>query len=259
MTRLALLFVLLLVAACGPAEGSESPATDRPDDPLAGKVFRSVAVTEDGADRPLATDVPITLRFGTDRTINVQAACNQISGPVTIDGDRLRVGDLMTTEMGCDPPRMAEDEWLSAFFRATPTWRLAARDLVLATDRTEIRFAPFESTSPPVIGTRWVVTGLVSGESVGSVPAGVEAFLTFDENRVTGSTGCNRLSGSVALESAEVRFGPVVTTKMACGGGADATERAVLAVLNAGTVRMSLESGTLRLTAGEKGLMLEGR
>ncbi|SHN20861.1 META domain-containing protein [Cryptosporangium aurantiacum] len=266
MTRIALLFLLVFAAAaCGPAQGESTtpgdpaPTQAREKDPLTDTAYRSVAVTEDGEDRPPAVeDKPVEVRFGANGTLVFRAACNRIEAPYTLEGNRVRVGQTMTTDMACAGPRMAEDQWFTEFFQAEPVWKTEGRTLVLTTERAEIRLEPLVVPSPPILGARWNVTGLVSGDSVSSVPQGVEAYLAFGHERVTGSTGCNRLSGPMEPGISDFRFGAIVTTKMACGDAANAVERAVLEVLNAGTVRFTQEGRTMRLTAGEKGLVLEG-
>jgi len=59
-----------------------------------------------------------------------------------------------------------------------------------------------------------------------------EASLTFhtDQNRVTGSGGCNRLTGSYTLQGNTLRFGGIASTRMACMQGME-TETAFLSVL----------------------------
>lgn len=42
--------------------------------------------------------------------------------------------------------------------------------------------------------------------------------LNLQENRASGFGGCNRYSGRVRIEGAEMSFGPLVSTKMACLG-----------------------------------------
>jgi heat shock protein HslJ len=43
--------------------------------------------------------------------------------------------------------------------------------------------------------------------------------LVSDGKRVHGSGGCNRMSGSYTVDGANLRFGPIISTKMACEGG----------------------------------------
>lgn len=53
------------------------------------------------------------------------------------------------------------------------------------------------------------------------VPANAEkdAFLVFADQKVSGSTSCNRLTGSFTLSGKnKIRFSPLITTKMFCTG-----------------------------------------
>jgi putative lipoprotein len=49
------------------------------------------------------------------------------------------------------------------------------------------------------------------------VPSDFEAVLEIAaDGKVTGSGGCNRISGNATIEGAYMTFGPIVSTKMAC-------------------------------------------
>jgi hypothetical protein len=70
--------------------------------------------------------------------------------------------------------------------------------------------------------------------SIGDTPAieGAGAGLTFDSGgNVSGSTGCNSISGSYALDGSALTFGPLATTRMACEDALMAQEAAVLEAL----------------------------
>lgn len=55
--------------------------------------------------------------------------------------------------------------------------------------------------------------------------------ISLTEGRVTGTTGCNRLSGSVKADTRQIQFGPMVMTKMACAGEAGTFESTFLNAL----------------------------
>lgn len=80
----------------------------------------------------------------------------------------------------------------------------------------------------------WVLTDLqgqpitTSGQNT-DVPR-LEISLT--EGRVTGTTGCNRLSGTVQADSRLIRFGPLITTRMACADPVNTTEANFLNLLS---------------------------
>lgn len=73
------------------------------------------------------------------------------------------------------------------------------------------------------------------------------------EDRVQGSTGCNRLIGNYERTDAKLRFGAVATTRMACPDGAD-QEQAVLQALES-TRRFTIAGSHLELLA-EDGRLL---
>ena len=103
-------------------------------------------------------------------------------------------------------------------------------------ERTALRRAL--SGQPTVIAGSleggWVVADLNGG----GMPAGVR--LLFDAgdhgtSRVSGSSGCNRFSGSWAQTGQGVELSGIAATKMACPGPAMDTERRLLALLAAVT------------------------
>ena len=250
----------LLLGACTGAGGATSPAPSQspgsPNDTpgrrgLEGRTFLSTVA--DG--RVLVAGARVRLSFQ-GGTIGASGGCNSMSGGYVIDGDRLVVGQLATTEMACEPALMDQDRWLADLLGGA-TIALVGDTLTLAKDGVLLTLVDREVADPdrPLIGTRWVVDGLVSREAVSSVPAGVVAALTFAAERVDVEAGCNRGGGAVTVTDSTLTFGPIALTKMACPGGAMEVERAVSAVLT-GEVRYATEAGTLRLDAGAAGLTL---
>ncbi|GAB3704252.1 hypothetical protein GCM10027592_35380 [Spirosoma flavus] len=55
--------------------------------------------------------------------------------------------------------------------------------------------------------------------------------ISLTEGRVTGTTGCNQLSGPVIADTHLISFGPLATTKMACMGPVGELEKAFLNAL----------------------------
>lgn len=87
---------------------------------------------------------------------------------------------------------------------------------------------------------------------------GIEISLTFDNGRLAGKTGCNRVMGNFALTGEGLGFGPLATTQMACPPEVMAVERATLDALAAitgfdidaeGQLLLLGADGTARLTA----------
>lgn len=244
----------LAAAACTPASSAA----------LDGREFLSIAVTDGGVARPLVAGTQIRLSFSTG-SLGAQAGCNHIGGSYRLDGDRLVFEDAGMTEMGCDPARHAQDDWLVEFLSSRPTTQLIVDELVLTSGATVIRLADRRVADPdrPLVGPTWVLVALSEGGAdgaVSSVPDGVVASLRFhDDGTVDVQTGCNDGGGRWALDGSSIRFADLVLTERACLDGAGDVERVVMAVLAAGDVQPEIRADQLVLQAGGRGLQLEAR
>jgi heat shock protein HslJ len=244
---LALVPALLLGACGGSSSGSPAPS----DRGLEGRTFLST-----GAEgRALVAGSRVRLTLG-DGLIQASAGCNSMGGPYRIDGGRLMADQLATTEMACDPALMEQDRWLADLLNGA-TIGLDGDTLTLTKGINRLTLLDREVADPdrPLVGTRWVVDGLVSGGAVASVPAGVVAALTFADGRVDVEAGCNSGGGSIRVSETTIELGPIALTKMACEPPRMAVEQAVATVLS-GTIRYAIEAGTLSLDAGGVGLIL---
>jgi heat shock protein HslJ len=245
----------LLVGACAGAGSSPDSqrlgraATTSAD--LDGRTFLGI----DAVGRTLVPGSQVHLSFVDDQ-LSAQAGCNTMGGAYRIDGDRLAAGPLSTTEMACEPALMDQDRWLAELLGGAAV-TLSGDTLTLADGGVALVLQDREVVDPdrPLLGTRWVVDGLVSGDAVGSVPGGVTAALTFRDGRVDVEAGCNTGGGGYAIDGAVITFEPLMTTMMACESPAMDVERAVLTVL-AGPVAVDIEADTLRLSTGALGLLL---
>jgi heat shock protein HslJ len=84
--------------------------------------------------------------------------------------------------------------------------------------------------------------------------------LSAEGNRVQGSTGCNRLSGSFEQGPDSFRFKQMITTKIGCPPPVNALERSFLKALEATTaVRISGNTLELKDAAGKVRMSLEAR
>jgi heat shock protein HslJ len=268
-TTLAALLLASALVACGDRPEPARAAPSSGAEPW-GRTFLSTSVTENGRPRALVEGTRIRLTFSDDHHLGAQAGCNSMGGPAEVADGHLVVGDLATTEMGCDPARHAQDDWLARFLTSRPGWRLEGSSLTLDQGSTRIELADREVADPdrPLQGTRWVVEEIVDGQAASSVPAGAEAYVLFKDpgghprapgdEGFTGSTGCNQMSGTSAVDPAgrTITFSDVITTKIACDDDRMRLERAVLSVLD-GKVAYVIEADRLRLDhPGGKGLGL---
>jgi heat shock protein HslJ len=241
-----LALVVLLLTACSSAGGSSAPSAG-----LDGRTFLSTGVT----GHPLVPGSTVRLQFEAGR-VGGGAGCNQISGPYTIVDGRLTIGQVAMTAMGCEQPLMDQDSWLVSFLGGAKV-ALDGDTLTLANGDVTMTLTDRKVADPdrPLEGTRWVVDGIVTGDAVSSVPAGVTAALTIADGKLALEAGCNVGGGSATVGPATLTVGPLMLTKKACEPGPSMVESAVLEVLT-GEVGYAIEADLLRLTNGRNGLTL---
>lgn len=75
----------------------------------------------------------------------------------------------------------------------------------------------------PVRNTLWVLHSLAGSPAAapGEQQRQAQFTLHLDDNRSTGSGGCNRFTGTYTLKGSSLRFAPQAATRMACTQGMD--------------------------------------
>lgn len=240
-----------------------NPPTTRPSNPpgtnggtVSGRQFLSVNVTDGGQPRPLVDGTRIRLTFENEQ-LSAQAGCNIIGGSYVIEEGKLVFSGGSMTEMGCDEPRMAQDEWLVSFLGSQPTLTLEGDNLTLVGGQTTISLLDSEVAEPdqPLVGTTWTLMSIISGDAVSSVPAGVVATMSFGaDGSVEVNPGCNNGGGTYAVDGDSISFSDIITTKMACAGPQMQVENAVLQVLSTDGLTFAIDAGVLTIMAGNIGL-----
>lgn len=242
--RLGVLAMVFSIAGCGNAA---EPAGESGE--LWGRTFVSTSATMDGAPRALVPGTEIRLALD-NGTLRANAGCNQLSGRVDVDGQRLAVSDLGGSLMLCGDELREQEEWLIAFLGRRPTWLLDGDVLVLRTDDTELRLSDSRAARPDrtLRGVRWSVESIVDGDRMSAVPAGVDAHLTIDESgRVDGSTGCTTVRGRATVRPDALVFTGMTSAKATCSRGPDPLDAKFVALLN-GDVTFRIDGDLLLLT-----------
>ena len=138
-------------------------------DQLSGRTFTASDGSRDGEPFTAVKGSALMVSFA-DGKLSASAGCNSMGGPAhLVDGVLLIDGGLMTTEMACAEPLMQQEQWFSTFLTSKPTATLDGDALTLASGSDEV---PFVEQVPvadqPLVGTAWVLTGVVSGAGVRS-------------------------------------------------------------------------------------------
>jgi heat shock protein HslJ len=266
LPSLALAGLLIVGCSTAPPGGTPTPSPTPSPSPsstpaapagLDGRHFLSVSVTEDGAPRPLVRGTQIRLTFG-DGDVSAQAGCNIFGGSYSLDGDILIVTGGAMTEMGCDEPRHAQDDWLFTFLGSHPSVQLDGNDLTLTSATVVIKLLDREVAEPDqqLVGPTWVLSSIITGDAVSSIPVGVSPTISFTaDGRVEYFSGCNSGGGQYAVDGGRLGFANLVMTDMACAGAAGQVEAEVIAMLAADDIQFSIDADNLTLQAGDLGIM----
>ena len=131
------LCAVVLIAGCGDDGGTTSATPTSPSGPddLVGRTFVSTA---DWSGEGSSFSSPVTVTFKDDGGLTWQARCNTAATDVEITDDRLEVGRIASTSMGCEASAMEQDDELSAFFAADPSWSLDGDRLTLSSEQGSI-------------------------------------------------------------------------------------------------------------------------
>ncbi|MEP7114070.1 MAG: META domain-containing protein, partial [Ilumatobacteraceae bacterium] len=142
----------------------------------------------------------VHIRFD-DEQLSASSGCNMLGGRYSIDADNATSGvvvldanGLSTTDMGCDPDRQSQDEWLLDLLASRPIMTLTADGFVLADGTTTIDFVDREIVDPdrPLVGTDWTADTILDRDASSSVPGlSSVTFVFVDDGRVVvTSEGC---------------------------------------------------------------------
>jgi heat shock protein HslJ len=227
---------------------------------LDGRELVATGITEDGVRREPVAGTEIRLTFD-DGQLGATAGCNSMGGRYALDGDVLVVDELATTDMACEPPLMAQDEWLAGLLAGRPSVGLDGTDVTLTTGSTVVKLTDRQVVRPdaPLVGTVWVLDTIFEGGPDGaasSVPDGVEASVTFgDDGTYSIATGCNVGSGDYEQTGPDtLRLAQPLVSLSPCEPDQAVAEGAMLSLFAPGDVEAVVDDQRLTLTAGDAGL-----
>lgn len=242
--------LIVLVAGCGQQGSTRSQQTTN----LGTRTFVVTGVTVEGAPRALVENTRIRLAFSGDQ-LTLTAGCNTMSGRYSLDGTRLVVSAMSITDMGCAKPLMDQDSWLAGLF-AKPVQFTDGDNGAVISGHTVLAITARANVSPdrPLVGTKWLLETVYAGQSAGSVPHGLVAWVVFEpDGTFRASDGLNDGGGHVRIAGAELTFGDVSWTAVGCIGPSDCSVVTATRVFS-GTTTFEITENHLTLTHGRDGL-----
>lgn len=247
----------IALAGCGEkSPDDDGPAKGVDEIELSG-TYVVTGVTDGGEPHAVVKGSEIRLTFA-DGNLGLQAGCNSMSGDYTLDGDQLTVGQVGGTDMGCPAPLMDQDAWLIGLFDQPVT--VGEDPLTLTSGDVVLTLADRESVSPdrPLLGTTWTLDGVITGESVSSVPRGPDVELMIGEDgQATVSGLCNGFGAETTIQDDEITWVAGMRTLMACEDPARQELDNQVSALLSGATAYEIEEKTLTLTRGDAGLTFQ--
>jgi heat shock protein HslJ len=234
------------------------PASTGQSGDITGRSFVGATVVVNGQPLTLVPGTNIRIRFDGSQ-VTASAGCNTFGGPYHLDGDQLIIDGGSMTEMGCDGPRFEQDDWFFGFLGDDPTIALDGPNLVLtsADGGTVITVVDTEIAEPDqaLVGRTWTLDGMIAGDAVSSVPAGVTATILFKaDGTVDVQFGCNDGGGKYTVDGDTIRITDLATTLMLCEGPNMSVELAMTQVLQSVELTFEIDANSLTLSAGPLGL-----
>lgn len=240
----AALAVALLATGCTTAPGANTttPPSTVPgsEPPLVGTWQLTSFLGANGETvGAVAGSVPL-VTFDRSGSVGGTVGCNHFGGNYTVRGDRLTFGPVVSTLMYCSLPAgvMDQEQRVFELFPLTAGYTVAGNTLTLI-DRTGNRILTFERAAEPpdapLVGTTWRLAGFSDNATARSALAGSNATVVFSpDGRLSGTTGCNDVSGPYTTNGNALSIGPLAVTERAClDPAATAQEREMLAALGA--------------------------
>lgn len=269
-----LVVVVAVIAACGSdasddvaATGDPSDTTDSTTTTAPGGVATGVEGPEwvfDAADSSIDVPDDATITLGVaDGLVSGMAACNTYRGSFEVDGTTVTVGQLVSTERGCEQPLMDAEAAYTSALQSVETAEVTDTTLVLTgPESTRLSFTALDREEA-LIGT-WDVIQLATTDAVTGVLDGTEPTVEFlDDGTLSANTGCNNGGSSWELDGAQLTIGPIASTQMACEdpAGIMDQEADLFAALEASkqiditgdTLMLLREDGTITLVATAPG------
>ena len=186
---------------------------------------------------------PIMVRFESGRLAGF-SGCNNFTGSYALEGDRMAIGPVASTQMACPEPGSAIEQAFHAALKETWRIEVVGDELTAQTDSGEtLRFV--REAPPRLAGFEWKVTNFNNDRhAVVGVIGQSRLTLAFKDGQVSGSAGCNNFHGSYRTDGDSIQIGPLATTRRACDEPLMTQEREFLSAL-ASAVTWSIDGNVL--------------
>lgn len=225
LISLGLLF-LLSVSSCktsqkkavAPKQETEENTASRKIYTIPREEFDGTWIVTTAEKKAVVSESPVEITFDlTNGRIYGNDGCNVVNGTVSLgDENELKFGSLISTQKDCTPEvtdravlRALENT--RSYKRNTNTRELSIK----LCDKRGKSIMTLEKRRVDLLNGAWTVTDIAGNAVTGKKPV---LIIDIPEARLSGSAGCNRIFGQIALDGTPygISFGQIATTRKSC-------------------------------------------
>ena len=180
---------------------------------LTGTQWQLASYGTGDAPTPVIDGSSVTLTFTGSGQALGNGGCNRYSAAVTLDGDRLTLSSLVSTEMACADDAVTQQE--SAYFAAlgaVTRYELNGDTLTLWTSDDQ----PIVFTAAALAGSQWQLSTYGQETALTAALPDAPVTIQFEGDQVSGSASCNSYGGSYQVDGDTLILGEIPSTLMAC-------------------------------------------
>lgn len=211
-------------------------------------------------DRQAVLSQVPTMQFSGIRVVG-QTGCNTFSARASVLKHAMNFGPVVQTSRACtDAQRTAQEDGFLNLLRQVTRYELKDSTLTLFSGKAGRLVFRAAGTGPallpPDLQGEWNVTRLSTAQrSVPlAAPASINFMMSTDRNlrQFSGTTGCNRIFGTLQQTGPVVTFTTAGTTRLDCAPALNEQEGALMQVLNTPlTITRTAQHLTLKGSAGD--------
>ena len=183
---------------------------------LLGKWELDYIATNDG--KSLADSYPMGapyLNFISNSLLNGSDGCNTLNGTVSVSGNEITFGNLATTMKACQG---VNDYAFNSKLKGKLKYSISDETLTLIQgDVAVMRFK-----KPTSLNGTWVLEEFIgtdrSAKTLDQRFPNKKPTVTFENGKISGSNGCNNLTGGYVAIGKTIKMGNIATTRMLCDG-----------------------------------------
>jgi len=208
------LMATAFTSSCSTSLPSITNSTDA--NSILGKWELDYLATNDG--KSLADSFPMGapyINFVSNKLVNASDGCNTLNGGVTIEGNSITFGNLISTMKACDG---VNDYAFNSKLKGKLNYSISEETLTLIQD--DIAVMRFKR--PTSLNGTWVLEEFIgvdrSAKTLDQRFPNAKPTVTFENGKISGSNGCNNLTGGYVAIGKTIKMGNIATTRMACDG-----------------------------------------